>query len=93
MLGTGSTHSVYFFYLNLTATLGSDEYHHHHHHHHLHPTEEETEARMTSRWDLNPDSLTPEMKCATARLYCGPQGKQEKREGRNKEQRSNTSSF
>lgn len=62
------------------------DYHHHHHHHHLHPTEEETEARMTSNWDLNPDSLTLEMKCATTKLYCGPQGKQEKREGRNEEQ-------
>lgn len=64
-------------------------------HHHLPGTEEETEAstpRMASRWALNPGGLIPEMECATATLHCCLQIKQERR-GRNKRQRSNTSSF
>ena len=44
---------------------------------------------MAFSWDLNIGSLTPEIECATAALYCCLQGKQE-RGKRNKRQRSNT---
>ena len=44
---------------------------------------------MALSWDLNIGSLTPEIECATAALYCCLQGKQE-RGKRNKRQRSNT---